>query len=74
MVYERINTMKTGDLVKVKTFAEGVVERRIVEIMRNTVYICTENEWRNAVADGRQPSCAGFKREYVLGKADVAAI
>ena len=62
--------MKTGDLVKVKTFGEGIVERRVVEILRNTVYICTENEWRSAATEGRQPSCAGFKREYVLGSGD----
>lgn len=68
-----INYMKTGDLVKVKTFAEGVVERRVVEILRNTVYICTENEWRNAASEERAPSCAGFKKEYVLGMATVAA-
>jgi hypothetical protein len=59
--------MKTGDLVKVKTFGERIVERRVVEILRNTVYICTENEWRNATTERRRPSCAGFKREYVLG-------
>jgi hypothetical protein len=64
--------MKTGDLVKVKTFAEGVVERRVVEIVRNTVYICTENEWRTSAAEGRKPDCAGFKREYVIGKAEAA--
>jgi hypothetical protein len=64
--------MKTGDLVKVRTFSEGIVERRVVEILRNTVYICTENEWRISAAEGRQPGCAGFKREYVLAGADVA--
>jgi hypothetical protein len=62
--------MKTGDLVKVRTFSEGTVERRIVEILRNTVYICTKNEWRNAVKEHRQPSCAGFKREYILADGD----
>ncbi len=65
--------MNKGDLVEVKTFADGVVQRRVVEIVRNTVYICTENEWRKAKAEGRQPECAGFKKEYVLGKASGAA-
>jgi hypothetical protein len=57
--------MKTGDLVNVKTFSEGVVQRRVVEILRNTVYICTENEWRTALQERRQPTCAGFKKDYV---------
>ena len=58
--------MKIGDLVNVKTFSDGVVERRVVEILRNTVYICTENEWRTAMKERRKPTCAGFKREYVI--------
>ena len=57
--------MKTGDLVNVQTFSEGTVKRRVVEILRNIVYICTENEWRTAAQEGRQPACAGFKKEYV---------
>ena len=57
--------MKTGDLVNVQTFSEGAVKRRVVEILRNTVYICTENEWRSALKERRQPTCVGFKREYV---------
>jgi hypothetical protein len=59
--------MKTGDLVDVKTFSGEIVKRRIVEILRNTVYICTENEWRNAIKERRQPTSAGFNREYVVG-------
>ena len=58
--------MKKGDLVYVKTFSDGAVQRRIVEIVRNTVYICTENEWRKALKGAREPSCAGFKKEFVL--------
>jgi hypothetical protein len=57
--------MKTGDLVNVQTFQDGTVKRRVVEILRNTVYICTENEWRTALKECRQPTCAGFKKEYV---------
>jgi hypothetical protein len=58
--------MKTGDLVNVKTFSDGVVSRRVVEIVRNTVYVCTENEWRKAIKERRQPSCAGFNVEFVI--------
>ncbi len=57
--------MTTGDLVNVQTFSDGTVKRRVVEILRNTVYICTENEWRTALKERRQPTCVGFKSEYV---------
>lgn len=57
--------MKTGDLVNVQTFSEGEVTRRVVEITDKTVYICTDEEWQCALLEGRDPGCAGFKREYV---------
>ena len=57
--------MKKGDLVNVRTFSDGVVERRVVEIVKDTVYVCTDEEWRLASGDNREPSCAGFNKEYV---------
>ena len=57
--------MKKGDLVNVQTISDGFVERRIVEIVKDTVYICTDEEWRLASDDKREPSCAGFNKEFV---------
>lgn len=57
--------MKRGDLVLCQTFSAGVVERRVVEILRNTVYLCTEEEWAEAIKHGREPECVGFNHQYV---------
>jgi len=57
--------MKTGDLVKAETFSEGLVNRKVVDIKGDTIYICTEREWLSARKDHREPICVGFHRRYV---------
>lgn len=57
--------MKIGDLVGVQTFTEGMVERRVVEIKGDTVYICRDEEWISANKEHREPLCAGFNKRYV---------
>ena len=57
--------MKTGDLVTAETFSEGLVQRKVVEIKGDTIYICTEKEWLSAQEDHREPVCVGFNRRYV---------
>lgn len=57
--------MKTGDLVKVETFSECVVERKVVDIKGDTVYICSEKEWLSSQKDHREPICVGFNKRYV---------
>ena len=62
--------MKTGTLVSVKTFSDGVLQRMVVEIIRDTVYICTEKEWHDATKEGREPESVGFNRRYVIAEND----
>jgi hypothetical protein len=50
---------------KVKSFGGETLERVIVEISGDTVYICTKEEWRDAMANQREPECVGFNRRYV---------
>ncbi len=57
--------MKIGDLVIAETISEGSVERRVVEIKGDTVYICTEKEWRSAREQHREPICVGFNKRYI---------
>lgn len=57
--------MKTGDLVVAQTFSEGRVERRVVEIEGDTIYISTKEEWALAKREQRDPLCVGFNRRYI---------
>ena len=58
--------MKTGDLVKVRDFRDQVLERKIVEISGDTIYLCTTEELRMAAALGRPPIVVGFNKQYVV--------
>jgi hypothetical protein len=58
--------MKSGDLLSVQTFSEGVVKRVVVEVCGNTVYICREEEWERAKQEGREPDAVGFNRRFVV--------
>ena len=60
--------MKIGDLIKVQSFKDGALDRRIVEIYGETVYVCTDQEWQNAQNDRREPECVGFNRRFVLSR------
>jgi len=59
------NALKIGDLVKAETISEGSVNRRVVEIKGDTVYICTEGEWLSAKTEHREPICVGFNKRYI---------
>jgi hypothetical protein len=59
------NALKIGELVKAETISDGKVERRVVEIKGDTVYICTDGEWLSARKENREPICVGFNKRYV---------
>jgi len=59
------NLLKIGDLVKAETISGDKVDRRIVEIKGDTIYICTEGEWLSAKKEHREPLCVGFHKRYV---------
>ena len=50
----------------VKTFSEGDVERMVVEITGNTVYICRPGEWELAGKQSREPDAVGFNQAFVI--------
>jgi hypothetical protein len=59
------NTLKIVDLVSAETISDGSVDRRVVEIKGDTVYICTDGEWRSAREQHREPICVGFNKRYI---------
>jgi len=60
-----VMSLKTGDLVKVETFSDGIADRRVVDAKEDTVYVCTEKEWLSARKENREPICAGLNKRYV---------
>jgi hypothetical protein len=65
-VFMDANRLKAGCLVEVLAFGGEVLERRVVEIIGDTVYICKAEEWKEAKTRGREPSCVGFNQKFVI--------
>lgn len=57
--------LKIGDLVTVVDYKGQKLTRKAVEISLDTVYVCTEQEFQAAKAEGKEPICVGFLVQYV---------
>lgn len=56
-----------GDTAKARLFMDGVAERRVVGSNAGTVHLCSENEFKSAEIEGREPIAIGFPEEDVSG-------
>jgi hypothetical protein len=64
--------MKPGDVVKLRAYGSQEIERRVVEANEDVVLVCRNEEYEEAMRQGRQPLCVGFPKKAVLseGKSD----
>ena len=58
--------LKIGCLIEAEAFRGERIERRVVEISGDNVYICRDEEWREAQLHRREPECVGFKQRSIL--------
>ncbi len=47
--------MEPGQIVKVETFDHQLIDCRLVEVLDQTAIVCTEQEWRAARRQKREP-------------------
>jgi hypothetical protein len=59
---------EVGEIVKVKTFMDGIVERRVTGSRVGTIYLCNESEFQAALKEGREPNAAGFPETDIVEK------
>lgn len=60
--------MKKGDVVSAETFDHKQIECRLVEIQGKTAIVCSEQEWRRAAREKREPECLGWPMANVKEK------
>ena len=58
--------MRCGQQVRVQEAFEIKDVKRIVSVDDRTVYVCREEEFRQAKAERREPVSVGFSRQFVL--------
>lgn len=59
--------MIAGEILRVITDGDIVVERSLVAAENGLVFVCKPEEFEAARREGREPTCIGFRSEYVLG-------
>lgn len=60
--------LQRGDWVRLLAYGDEVIERRLVEVRGRHVYVCTDEEYRAAAIDGREPVAVGFPLALVRGE------
>lgn len=50
----------SGKTVKIVAHGGEIIERRVVAVADNTVVVCTDDEFRDAATEGRDPITVGF--------------
>lgn len=58
--------IEIGKNVKLRAYGGQEIVRRVVEQRNETVYVCTENEYKKASQEKREPVSVGFNVKFVL--------
>jgi hypothetical protein len=66
----KVPFMSKGQQVRVKLYGGSTALRRVVEVKRDVIVICAEEEYQQAQLEGRQPSGLGFPRADVIDRAE----
>ena len=51
---------RVGSVVYVRAFPNKKLMRRVLEVRRSIVVVTSDEEWRAAKIEGREPKCIGF--------------
>ena len=58
--------IEVGKNVKLMAYNGQEIIRRVVEVRRETIYVCEEKEYDRAHQEGREPISVGFNKRYVV--------
>lgn len=61
--------MELGSRVRLKAWG-GTLDRRVVAVEGDHLYVCTDEEFALAKAEGREPIAVGFRLEARLAWAN----
>lgn len=59
--------MMMGQTVKVQEAFDLKAVKRVVAADHRNVYVCTDEEFKAAAREKREPICIGFARQFILG-------
>ncbi|MEJ7713744.1 MAG: hypothetical protein WKF84_28830 [Pyrinomonadaceae bacterium] len=57
---------KKGDLIRVRVYGRKIVTRRVMEAREQMVLVTTDEEYKAAEKEQREPICIGFPLSDVV--------
>jgi hypothetical protein len=60
--------MKPGSLIRLRAYGDREIERRVVAVNDKVVLVCRDEEYKEALREGREPLCVGFSKKDVLAQ------
>ncbi len=58
--------MIAGQTLTIVSDRDVIIKRRLVSVDNDVYYVCRTEEFEAAIRENREPTCIGFRREYVL--------
>ncbi len=60
--------MTEGSRVSVVQYDGIVIDRVLVAVENGYLFVCKPEEWDVARSEGREPTCIGFRAEYLVSQ------
>ena len=58
--------MTVGQLLTLVSYQDVVIHRRLVAVENGLFFVCKAEEFEAARRERREPTCIGFRPEYLL--------
>jgi hypothetical protein len=57
--------MKVGKMVKIRAYGDKILTLKLIRQDKDTVIVCSAEEYNKAQSEGRAPICVGFQAKYI---------
>lgn len=65
--------MTAGELLTLVSDGDVIIQRTLVSVENDLVFVCKEDEFQAARRENREPTCIGFRQEYIIDSPDGSA-
>lgn len=58
--------MTVGKYISLVQYGNEIIRRVLVAVENEYIYVCKREEWDLSRRENREPTCIGFRSEYVV--------
>ena len=59
-----------GQLLTIVSYGDLIIQRKLVSVENGVYFVCKQEEYDAARQENREPTCIGFRPEYILDLKD----